>query len=126
MSLKAIKSIDYVVLACRDIARARDFYSRILGFDVTYERDDWVKFNAGPISLALRPETGPFDGRTVSGPALQLAFEVAYSDIDRCFEELKAHGVSIIERPTNQVWGHRTLFFLDSEGNVLEVYANTE
>jgi catechol 2,3-dioxygenase-like lactoylglutathione lyase family enzyme len=26
--------------------------------------------------------------------------------------------------PTDQPWGHRTLFFRDPDGNVLEIYAD--
>jgi len=33
------------------------------------------------------------------------------------------HGVDLLEPPTNQPFGHRTLFFRDPDGNLLEVYA---
>ena len=44
-------------------------------------------------------------------------------DVDRCADELVRHGVDLLEPPTNQPFGHRTLFFRDPDGNLLEVYA---
>ena len=123
MSLQAIKSVDYVVLVCRALREARQFYSEVLGFEIAYEREDWVKFQIGPVSLALRPETDLFSGRTVDGPSLQLAFAVPYSSVDRCYEELLGKGVEIVDAPKDQPWGHRTLYFSDPEGNILEIYA---
>ena len=123
MSLASIKSVNYVVLVCRDLAGARRFYAEVLGFEVAYERADWIKFQVGPVALALRPESDLFAQRQVAGPALQLAFEVPYAEVDRCFDELTARGATILEAPKDQAWGHRTLFFADPEGNVLEIYA---
>ena len=94
-----------------------------MGFPIEYERADWVKFQIGATALALRPLDGPFDGRRIEGPAVQLAFRVNHADVDTCHEELKAHGVEIFDPPVDQDWGHRTLYFADPEGNVLEIYA---
>jgi catechol 2,3-dioxygenase-like lactoylglutathione lyase family enzyme len=55
---------------------------------------------------------------------VQLAFRVAPAQVDRCAEELAAAGVTIESPPTDQPWGHRTLFFRDPDGNVLEIFAD--
>ncbi|MDJ0945652.1 MAG: VOC family protein [Kiloniellales bacterium] len=123
MSLKAIASLDYVVLPCRDLRAARRFYRDVLGFDIVYERADWIRFQIGTTALALRPLDGAFEGRRVEGPAVQLAFRVGQDEVDACYEELKACGVEVLDPPRDQTWGHRTLYFTDPEGNVLEVYA---
>ncbi len=124
MSLKSIAMIDYVVLPCRNVQNLRRFYRDVLGFPISYEREDWVKFQIGASALALRPLDGLFADRRVEGPAVQLAFRVDYADVDACHEQLKGHGVPIIEPPADQDWGHRTLFFSDPEGNVLEIFAD--
>ncbi|MEH2486529.1 catechol 2,3-dioxygenase-like lactoylglutathione lyase family enzyme [Bradyrhizobium sp. AZCC 2230] len=36
---------------------------------------------------------------------------------------LVRQGVALLSPPTNQPFGHRTLFFRDPDGNLLEVYA---
>jgi catechol 2,3-dioxygenase-like lactoylglutathione lyase family enzyme len=43
--------------------------------------------------------------------------------VQLCADALKAAGVAIVSGPTDQDWGHRTLFFRDPDGNVLEIYA---
>ncbi len=123
MSLEAIASLDYVVLACRDLQAARRFYREVMGFRIAYERADWIRFQIGATALALRPLDGAFAGRRVEGPAVQLAFRVDYDAVDLCHEDLKARGVAVLDPPADQDWGHRTLFFADPEGNVLEIYA---
>lgn len=30
----------------------------------------------------------------------------------------------MVEKPTNQDWPHRTLFFRDPENNIIEIYAD--
>jgi catechol-2,3-dioxygenase len=44
--------------------------------------------------------------------------------VDGCHTELIDHQVEIIEAPRDQEYGHRTLFFKDPEGNILEIYAD--
>ena len=39
------------------------------------------------------------------------------------FDELVRQGVALVSPPTDQAFGHRTLFFRDPDGNLLEVYA---
>lgn len=127
MSLQAIKTLDYTILACRDLPAMRRFYRDIMGLTITYERDDWIKFQLGEIALALRPLGKPFfpEAETVSGSTVQLAFRVTYDQVDVCYKELVAKRVPILDPPRDQVWGHRTLYFADPEGNVLEIYAES-
>jgi catechol 2,3-dioxygenase-like lactoylglutathione lyase family enzyme len=69
-------------------------------------------------------------GRTASdapiphgSASLQLAFKVSPTEVDQCADELVRQGVVLLSPPTNQSFGHRTLFFRDPDGNLLEVYA---
>ena len=56
--------------------------------------------------------------------SLQLAFRVTKSEVDACAGALRKQGVKLIGEPTDQAWGHRTCFFRDPDGNVLEIYAD--
>jgi catechol 2,3-dioxygenase-like lactoylglutathione lyase family enzyme len=122
----SIRAIDYTVIIVRDMAAMRRFYEEILRFPMTRElAASWIEYQIGGNTLALaRPGRVAKDAPTPKGSAsLQLAFKVAVDDVDRCAEELLRHGVDLLEPPTNQPFGHRTLFFRDPDGNLLEVYA---
>jgi lactoylglutathione lyase len=55
-----------------------------------------------------------------------LAFRVAPHEVAACAAVLAERGVTIVSGPTDQPFGHRTLFFRDPDGNVLEIYAEIE
>jgi catechol 2,3-dioxygenase-like lactoylglutathione lyase family enzyme len=55
---------------------------------------------------------------------LQLAFKVSAPEVDRCADELVRQGVKLLSPPTDQLFGHRTVFFRDPDGNLLEVFAD--
>jgi len=86
----------------------------------------WIEYRVGGNTLALaRPSRTAADAPTPTGSAaLQLAFKVSAPDVDQCADELVRHGVDLLSPPTDQAFGHRTLFFRDPDGNLLEVFAD--
>jgi catechol 2,3-dioxygenase-like lactoylglutathione lyase family enzyme len=123
---QSIRAIDYTVIFVRDMAAMRRFYEGVLRFPLTRELSaGWIEYQIGGNTLALaRPSRTAKDAPVPAGSAsLQLAFKVAAEDVDRCADELLRHGVDLQEPPTDQPFGHRTLFFRDPDGNLLEVYA---
>ena len=128
MSLKDIHTVDYVVLLCTKMAETRAFYADVMGFTIEDERPTWVSFRVGATLLTLRPRgttSAWVDGPISTGSAsVQLAFRIPPPAVDRCHAELLAKGVPIVRAPTDlPEWRHRTLFFRDPEGNVIEIYA---
>lgn len=122
----AIRAIDYTVIFVRDMDAMRRFYGDVLGFPLLRELSPrWIEYGVGENTLALaRP------GRTAADPpvpdgtaALQLAFKVAVAEVDACAAALLRQGVALLSPPTDQDFGHRTLFFRDPDGNLLEIYA---
>ena len=129
MGLGSIRNLDYVVLLCDDLARARQFYLDVMKFRLERETPRWVSFHVGSGLLCLRPRT--LDGVFQDGPgappgsaSVQLAFRVAPPEIDEIQAELAAAGVNLMGPPRDiPAWGHRALFFRDPDGNVIEIYA---
>ena len=122
----AIRAIDYTVIFVRDMAAMRHFYEHVLCFSVARELSPgWIEYQLGGNTLALaRPSRTAADAPTPVGSAsLQLAFKVLPAEVDACADELVRHGVSLLSPPTDQAFGHRTVFFRDPDGNLLEVYA---
>jgi catechol 2,3-dioxygenase-like lactoylglutathione lyase family enzyme len=125
-AFQAIRAIDYTVIFVRDMAAMRRFYQDLLGFPLLRELSPgWIEFLVGGNTLALaRPSLTAADLPTPTGSAsLQLAFKVSAAEVDRCADELVRQGVGLLAPPTDQVFGHRTLFFRDPDGNLLEVFA---
>ncbi|MGE0152714.1 MAG: VOC family protein [Reyranellaceae bacterium] len=125
-AFRSIRAIDYTVIFVRDMAAMRQFYQDVLGFESSRQLSpNWIEYRIGDNTLALaRPLLTPDDAPTPAGSAaLQLAFKVAPAEVDQCAEELRRQGVAIVSPPTDRPFGHRTLFFRDPDGNLLEVYA---
>ena len=125
-ALSRITQIDYTVIYCRDLAAMKRFYADVLGF--RHERDlspTWIEFRIGNTILALTVPGKLFaDAPPPRGAlSLQLAFKVAPDEVQLCATELAAKGVALEMPVTDQPFGHRTLFFRDPDGNVLEIYA---
>ncbi|MBR0715102.1 VOC family protein [Bradyrhizobium liaoningense] len=123
----AIRAIDYTVIFVRDMAAMRRFYEDLLGFALLRELSpNWIEYSVGANTLALaRPSRTATDAPTPTGSAsLQLAFKVSVTEVDQCAAELMRQGVSLLSPPTDQPFGHRTLFFRDPDGNLLEVFAD--
>ena len=121
-----IRSIDYTVIFARQMSKMREFYGSTMGFPLHRELSPkWVEYRVGSNTLALA-EPGPrFNDPLppVGVMSLQLAFRVAPQEVDACAATLAERGAAIVSPPTDQPFGHRTLFFRDPDGNVLEIYA---
>ena len=124
MSLKNIRNLDYIILLCNEVATMRDFYQDVLDFEIDEDGEDWVKFRVGSGHLTLRPRGRWYDGSVAGdGASVQLSFRVAPEGVNTAHQELLGKSVEILEPPTDQSFGHRTLYFKDPEGNILEIYA---
>ena len=72
MGIASIRNLDYVVLLCEDLVRARQFYLDVMKFRIERETPTWVSFHVGSGLLCLRPRTpqGVFrDGPGAPGSA---------------------------------------------------------
>jgi catechol 2,3-dioxygenase-like lactoylglutathione lyase family enzyme len=121
-----LRGIDYTVIFARQMEAMRIFYGSVLGFPQHRELgSQWIEYRVGSNILALTERGLMFNDPAppVGELSLQLAFRVSPNEVSSCAATLTDRGVEIIAGPTDQPWGHRTLFFRDPDGNVLEIYA---
>jgi catechol 2,3-dioxygenase-like lactoylglutathione lyase family enzyme len=123
--LTAVKQLTYVIVLCDDMPRMKRFYQELFAFPMVSESETSLALRAGSVLLALRQRSRDYDGRGVRMelPGVQIAFLVSPAEVDLCHQQLIEKGVHIVEPPTDQPRGHRTVYFTDPEGNLLEVYA---
>jgi len=125
--LEKIRHLDYTVIFARDLQAMRRFYNEVMRFPLLRELNpQWIEYRVGASVLALTERGLIFDDpETPAGAlSLQLAFRVAPKEVDECAAALEEAGVEIVFPPTDQEWAHRTVFFRDPDGNILEIYAD--
>ena len=127
--VKTIKAIDYSVIFVRDMPAMRAFYEQVMQFRLERElSSSWIEYRIGPNVLALAKcgLTAADEPVPHGAASLQLAFKVEPACVDACAQDLAARGVDIVSPPTDRDFGHRTLFFRDPDGNLLEIYAEID
>ena len=125
-ALNEIRQIDYTVIFARDMAAMRHFYGEVMEFELQRELGDrWIEYRVGSNTLALTSLGLMFNDTPQQQDALslQLAFRVAPQMVVACIDALRAKGVQPVLPLTDQEWGHRTVFFRDPDGNVIEIFA---
>jgi lactoylglutathione lyase len=124
--LSQIRQIDYTVIFARNMVAMRDFYENVMAFPLLRTLSDhWVEYWVGSTTLALTTHGARFNDPPPEQGALslQLAFRVAPQAVAECAAALEAKGVRLISPLTDHPFGHRTIFFRDPDGNVLEIFA---
>ena len=115
-----------VSLFVSDQDRAKDFYTRILGFELRQDAplypgatNRWVSVapkDAETEVVLYRPDENWEHYRQTVGKSQAMAFNV--QDMNALIADLKAKGVTITQEPDAQPWGIYAMI-RDSEGNQL-------
>jgi len=125
-----IRKIGHVGIYCRDLAKMVDFYTRVLGFqvsDVNEKGMTFLRFGADHHSLVLAktPEDEQRAGATV---LQQIAMEVASLDaLKRIRKYLLSQGVDVRGKIKHEGPGNDYTFdFDDPEGNRLQFFSDMD
>jgi catechol 2,3-dioxygenase-like lactoylglutathione lyase family enzyme len=117
---------DYVILIVRDLDRALDFYTGILGLPLGHRSGDYAQLQTGSTRLALYTRSAmeqtlamPLEPPPANAPGFEIGFKVA--DVDAAFAELVARGAAPVAPPTNRVWAQRTAYVRDPDGHLVEL-----
>jgi catechol 2,3-dioxygenase-like lactoylglutathione lyase family enzyme len=108
--------VDHVVLHTGDVARAKKFYTEVLGMTVYRENDRQVFLHAGDQGVALfRREGGT--PMTAGNDLNHLALRVADGTYESLKAELERHGVAVTGRPGEE----HCIYFEDPDGHRLQL-----
>ena len=120
--------IHHVAIIASDYARSKDFYTRVLGFEIireTYrkERQSYkldLRFGAAQIELFSFPNPPARPSQPEACGLRHLCFCVANLDQKRA--ELLSHGLELEEIRIDPTTGKRFFFFRDPDDLPLEIY----
>ena len=112
-----VEHVDFVSLLTQDIARAKRFYSDVIGLEIESESDSDMEFRAGQVTLDI------FDPSSIGQPfspsPAGLALRVA--DVDAARAELESKGV-VFDGDTIETGVCRQAWFKDPDGNALMLH----
>jgi catechol 2,3-dioxygenase-like lactoylglutathione lyase family enzyme len=131
MTLQRLQ-LRHTIIVCQNIEEMTRFYHEVLGFPIDKEDQGyWAALRVGETLLGLRTRgkghqgVAIFDGDAPQNSrSIQLTFHVSLEQLDQYYAYLQQNSVMIIQPPTDQDGRHRTLFFADPEGNLLEIYTH--
>ena len=119
-----VNAIDHIVLVVEDVARAREFYERVLGMEPRQERPGkWsLHFGRNKISLQDARSAPALARRTPPGSGnFCLLTDTPMTAVTT---ELRRHGVAIAEGPDERAGATGAIlsvYFRDPDGNLVEV-----
>ena len=118
-----VRRLDHFGVDVADLARAERFYTELLGMTVRMRLPDQVllSYGSGSCALFFKPDRVPGDVEQVKSPLGKShhAFEVSWEDYRDAQKVFAERGIPH-HAPID--WGdHECLYFLDPDGNLLEL-----
>jgi predicted enzyme related to lactoylglutathione lyase len=108
-----------------DIKRLVRFYEAISGLSATWVTDDFAELKTPSCTLAIASQrTMDLFGAGAARPAdnHSAILEFRVDDVDKEYEKLEKVIGDIVQRPTTQPWGNRSLLFRDPDANLINFF----
>lgn len=124
-----LRKIDATVIFVQDLETCAAFYRDVIGLPVAVTDPVSIIFQLEDQQhlVLLKPEAA---GAMMSEEAIafqqanghRMLLCVGVEDVDSVYATLTSKGVIFIKPPVDQVWGRRTAYFADPEGNLWELW----
>ena len=112
-------------LPVTDLDRSRKFYEGVLGMKVVEQSPRMVFLQTGDDFLILAKGNDLMKYDSSKSTPVHHAFKVKPAEFQSSIDDLRRNGVEVFnieERNTGVFWGPQA-YFLDPDGNKLEIYA---
>lgn len=123
-----VKRLDHFGVDVSDLDRSERFYTDVLGMTVRMRLPDQrlLRYGDGSCALFFTPDRAPGDPDQIRNPLGKShhAFEVSWEDLEAARRLFADQGIPH-HAPID--WGdHHCLYFLDPDGNLLELVGYRE
>ncbi len=114
------------MLIVEDLDRTLAFYVDVLGMQLNHRSGHYAQLATGATRLAFY-ERGAMEetlGTTLEAPAENApAFELGFfvANVDTAYAELVVLGATAVTPPADRLWGQRTAYVRDPDGNLVEL-----
>ena len=111
------------------LSESKDFYTRVLGFGVSFENDFYLLMHtpdkSEQISFLLpeHPSQHPVFQPPFQGEGVYLTIEV--EDVDKVYQDLISKGVAIAIELRDEPWGDRHFAIVDPNGIGVDILTYT-
>ena len=112
-----VERVDFVSFLTQDLARAKRFYTEVLGLEVETEGEHDMELRAGQVTLDI------FDPSSIGEPFAPspAGMAIRVPDVDAARAELEAKGV-VFEGETIVTGVCKQAWFKDPDGNALMLH----
>ena len=124
-----IRRVGHLVLRVMNLERSRKFFTEVLGFPQVGENDRGMLFFSTDVAdnhhmLAIRQAKEGSGLPDPEGVGMEhVSFELgSFAELQEAYRRFKEHGVVIHHTVYHGV--AKSIYFLDPDGNLLEVYCN--
>jgi predicted enzyme related to lactoylglutathione lyase len=112
--------LGFVLLFVKNPIESGRFYTKFLGIEPIEQSPTFVSFMlANGVLLGLWSRFTSEPSVHVSAGASEICFSV--DNVDQIYEEWGAHGITIIQKPTDMDFG-RTFVAIDPDGHRIRIY----
>jgi catechol 2,3-dioxygenase-like lactoylglutathione lyase family enzyme len=112
-----VERVDFVSFLTQDIARAKEFYTEVLGLEVETEGESDMELRCGQVTLDI------FDPSSIGQPfaSSPAGLALRVPDVDAARADLEAKGVAF-DGETIETSVCRQAWFKDPDGNALMLH----
>lgn len=110
---------------CSDrLAESRDFYVTLLGFDVSYDSDWYVRLRSPSdreleFGIILRSHSLVPPAYQTAPSGMYVTFVVP--EVDLVYEKAVGMGLRILQEPKNEFYGQRRFLTVDPNGCLIDI-----
>jgi catechol 2,3-dioxygenase-like lactoylglutathione lyase family enzyme len=119
-----MEGIVHFSIPVSDLERSARFYNELLGMRIIEKTPSMVFLECGADHVVLAKTPVPIKINAEGKTTVHHAFKVAAKDFDPALEFLKQKGIDILRVEDRQdgVFLGRSAYFLDPDGNALEIH----